>query len=64
MRREIDKRRGQRVFRGFTGPHHILAGRVASLGGVKGQLDECVLCYLCTEACPAGSMRIIKKYEQ
>ena len=31
---------------------------------VKGQLDECVLCYLCTEACPAGSMRIIKKYEQ
>ena len=31
---------------------------------VKGQLDECVLCYLCTEACPAGSMRIIQKYEQ
>lgn len=31
---------------------------------VNGQLDECVLCYLCTEACPAGSMRIIKKYEQ
>ena len=31
---------------------------------VKGPLDECVPCYLCTEACPAGSMRIIKKYEQ
>ena len=31
---------------------------------VKGQPDECVLRYLCTEACPAGSMRIIKKYEQ
>jgi len=31
---------------------------------VRSQLDECVLCYLCTEACPAGSMRIIKKYEK
>jgi NAD-dependent dihydropyrimidine dehydrogenase PreA subunit len=31
---------------------------------VKGQLDECVLCYLCTDTCPEGSMRIVKKYEQ
>jgi len=30
---------------------------------VKGQLDECVLCYLCTDACPGDSMRIVKKYE-
>ncbi len=30
---------------------------------VKGQLDECVLCYLCTDACPGHSMRIVKKYE-
>lgn len=30
---------------------------------VRGQLDECVLCYLCTEAAPEGSLRIIKKYE-
>ncbi len=30
---------------------------------VPGQLDECVLCYLCTEAAPEGSLRIIKKYE-
>ena len=30
---------------------------------VKGQLDECVLCYLCSEAAPEGSLRIVKKYE-
>lgn len=30
---------------------------------VRGQLDECVLCYLCEEAAPAGALRIIKKYE-
>lgn len=30
---------------------------------VRGQLDECVLCNLCVEAAPAGSVRIIKKYE-
>lgn len=31
---------------------------------VSGQLDECVLCNLCIEAAPAGSVTIIKKYEQ
>lgn len=31
---------------------------------VPGQLDECVLCNLCIEAAPAGSVTIIKKYEQ
>ncbi len=30
---------------------------------VRGQLDECVLCNLCVEAAPEGSLRIIKKYE-
>lgn len=30
---------------------------------VPGQLDECVLCHLCTDAAPEGSLRIIKKYE-
>ncbi|MBK5109936.1 MAG: ferredoxin family protein [Thermoleophilia bacterium] len=27
-------------------------------------LDECVLCNLCIETAPAGSIRIIKLYEQ
>lgn len=31
---------------------------------VQGQLDECVLCYLCEEACPKGTLRIVKKYER
>lgn len=31
---------------------------------VAGQLDECVLCDLCVEAAPAGTVRITKKYEQ
>lgn len=30
---------------------------------VVSQLDECVLCMLCVEAAPAGSIEIIKKYE-
>ena len=36
----------------------------AGTESVTGEHVGCVLCYLCTEACPAGSMRIIKKYEQ
>ena len=30
---------------------------------VEENLDECVLCYLCVEAAPEGSVRVIKKYE-
>ena len=30
---------------------------------IVSQLDECVLCMLCVEAAPAGSIEIIKKYE-
>ncbi|HRV59294.1 MAG: hypothetical protein KDB54_05735 [Solirubrobacterales bacterium] len=30
---------------------------------VAGQLDECVLCNLCVDAAPEGSLRIVKKYE-
>ncbi len=31
---------------------------------VEGNLDECVLCNLCVDAAPAGSVSVIKLYEQ
>ena len=34
-----------------------------SLEIVEGNLDECVLCYLCVEAAPADTVRVIKLYE-
>jgi NAD-dependent dihydropyrimidine dehydrogenase PreA subunit len=30
---------------------------------VEQNLDECVLCYLCVEAAPQGTVRVIKLYE-
>jgi NAD-dependent dihydropyrimidine dehydrogenase PreA subunit len=30
---------------------------------VEGNLDECVLCYLCVEAAPQGTVRVVKLYE-
>jgi NAD-dependent dihydropyrimidine dehydrogenase PreA subunit len=31
---------------------------------VEGNLDECVLCNLCVDAAPEGSVRVVKLYEQ
>jgi NAD-dependent dihydropyrimidine dehydrogenase PreA subunit len=31
---------------------------------VESNLDECVLCYLCVDAAPEGSVRVVKLYEQ
>ena len=31
---------------------------------VEENLDECVLCYLCVDAAPDGTVRVIKLYEQ
>ena len=31
---------------------------------VRENLDECVLCNLCVEAAPQGTVRVIKLYEQ
>jgi NAD-dependent dihydropyrimidine dehydrogenase PreA subunit len=30
---------------------------------VDENLDECVLCYLCVEAAPDGTVRVVKLYE-
>ena len=30
---------------------------------VEENLDECVLCELCTKAAPAGSLRVLKLYD-
>ena len=30
---------------------------------VEQNLDECVLCYLCVEAAPEGTVRVVKLYE-
>ena len=30
---------------------------------VDENLDECVLCYLCVEATPEGTVRVVKLYE-
>jgi NAD-dependent dihydropyrimidine dehydrogenase PreA subunit len=35
-----------------------------SLKIVAENLDECVLCYLCVEAAPERTVRVIKLYEQ
>jgi NAD-dependent dihydropyrimidine dehydrogenase PreA subunit len=35
-----------------------------SLRVVEENLDECVLCDLCIQAAPAGSVRVIKLYER
>lgn len=35
-----------------------------SLKIVEANLDECVLCDLCIQAAPAGSVRVIKLYER
>jgi NAD-dependent dihydropyrimidine dehydrogenase PreA subunit len=34
-----------------------------SLEIVEGNLDECVLCYLCVGAAPDGTVRVLKLYE-
>jgi NAD-dependent dihydropyrimidine dehydrogenase PreA subunit len=45
-------------------PVNIFRATASGTETVPGQLDECVLCNLCVEAAPEGSVRIIRKYEQ
>jgi NAD-dependent dihydropyrimidine dehydrogenase PreA subunit len=35
-----------------------------TLGIVERNLDECVLCWLCIDAAPQGTVRVLKLYEE
>jgi NAD-dependent dihydropyrimidine dehydrogenase PreA subunit len=39
------------------------AGDDGRLRIVEENLDECVLCYLCVEAAPEGTVNVVKLYE-
>ncbi|GAC1438636.1 MAG: hypothetical protein NVSMB51_14900 [Solirubrobacteraceae bacterium] len=44
-------------------PVDIFSAEGGRLRIVEENLDECVLCRLCLDAAPAGSVRVIKLYE-
>ena len=45
-------------------PVDIFAAGEGGVEIVAENLDECVLCNLCVDAAPPGSVRVIKLYEQ
>ncbi|HEX3608098.1 MAG TPA: hypothetical protein VHU14_00295 [Solirubrobacterales bacterium] len=45
-------------------PVDIFKATDAGLEVVEGNLDECVLCNLCVDAAPEGTVRVIKLYER
>lgn len=45
-------------------PVDIFKATEAGVEVVEGNLDECVLCNLCVDAAPEGSVRVIKLYER
>ena len=44
-------------------PVDIFTAAEGRVGLVAENLDECVLCNLCVDAAPAGTIRIVKLYE-
>ncbi len=44
-------------------PVSIFAAEKSGVRIVEENLDECVLCDLCVQAAPPGSVRIVKLYE-
>jgi NAD-dependent dihydropyrimidine dehydrogenase PreA subunit len=44
-------------------PVNIFEASESGVTIVEKELDECVLCDLCLEAAPKGSVRIVKLYE-
>jgi NAD-dependent dihydropyrimidine dehydrogenase PreA subunit len=45
-------------------PVDIFAATDSGVEIVAGNLDECVLCNLCVDAAPNGTVRVVKLYEQ
>jgi NAD-dependent dihydropyrimidine dehydrogenase PreA subunit len=45
-------------------PVDIFKATDAGVGLVEENLDECVLCNLCVDAAPEGTVRIVKLYER
>ena len=72
-RRHLHRRRGRRFDRRRRGPGGEARPRSARSTSspptragstiVRENLDECVLCNLCVDAAPAGTIRIVKLYE-
>jgi ferredoxin-like protein FixX len=44
-------------------PVDIFANRDGAVDVVEDNLDECVLCELCTAAAPPGKVRVLKLYD-
>jgi NAD-dependent dihydropyrimidine dehydrogenase PreA subunit len=44
-------------------PVDIYKATAAGVEIVQGQLDECVLCELCINAAPPGSVKVLKLYD-
>ena len=45
-------------------PVDIFKATDAGVEVVEGNLDECVLCNLCVDAAPEGTVRVVKLYQQ
>jgi NAD-dependent dihydropyrimidine dehydrogenase PreA subunit len=45
-------------------PVDIFAATDSGVEVVEGNLDECVLCNLCVDAAPEGTVRVVKLYER
>jgi NAD-dependent dihydropyrimidine dehydrogenase PreA subunit len=44
-------------------PVDIFAAEETGVNVIRENLDECVLCNLCVDAAPAGTVKIVKLYE-
>ena len=44
-------------------PVDIFSGAKGGVEVVEENLDECVLCELCTKAAPTGKLRVLKLYD-